>query len=176
MSYTVTYYCPRCGALVELDREGYLDDKSVTPYPLEGWQYAEPTESFDDADGVRFVCGDAAPGLSWLTPPDGASPVDGESATHTDGTSTTHADDGSSTTTGERSVTSADEFGGESGDGDTDTNPGCGEPFYLSFVRFENGSEVDPRGPSEQVELADSSGPSGPGGPRGPGGPSGFYE
>jgi len=31
MSYPVTYYCPHCGTLVELERDGYLADKSVTP-------------------------------------------------------------------------------------------------------------------------------------------------
>ena len=92
MSYTVTYYCPRCGTLASLEREGYLDDKSVTPYPLEGWTYVAPDESFADADGVRFVCGS----------------------------------DGSAR------------------DPEAD---GCGEPFYLSFVRpgtTEAGMAVDP--------------------------------
>jgi len=36
MSYPVTYYCPHCGTLVELERDGYLADKSVTPYPSKG--------------------------------------------------------------------------------------------------------------------------------------------
>ena len=159
MSYTVTYYCPRCGTLASLEREGYLDDKSVTPYPLEGWTYAAPDESFDDADGVRFVCGDPRPGLTWETPP-----------TPDDGTETTPSDDGTETT-----PAAPDHDPAETDDGDEP--PGCGEPFYLSFIRFEGGEEVDPRSPSEQVELVDDESPSGPGGPRGPGGPDtgGFW-
>jgi len=67
MSYPVRYYCPHCGAVFELEREGYLADKSVTPYPLVGWEYAGPDEDFESADGVRLVCGDdaAADGLRW---------------------------------------------------------------------------------------------------------------
>jgi len=116
MSFTVTYYCPHCEALVELDREGYLDDKAVTPYPFEGWSYVSPDEPFEDeadVDGGAFTCGE-------------------------DGTLR---------------------------DGET----GCGESFYLSFIKFEDGREIDPRQPTEQVELADES-PSAPSGPSGPGG------
>lgn len=60
MSYPVTYYCPNCGTLVELERDGYLSDKAVTPYPFEGWEYVSPDDDFEDgaADGVEFVCGD----------------------------------------------------------------------------------------------------------------------
>ncbi|GAA0258104.1 hypothetical protein GCM10009000_088670 [Halobacterium noricense] len=63
MSYPVTYYCPHCGTLVELEREGYLSDKAVTPYPFEGWEYVAPDEEFEDgaADGVAFVCGESPP-------------------------------------------------------------------------------------------------------------------
>ncbi|MFC4357136.1 hypothetical protein ACFO0N_04130 [Halobium salinum] len=140
MSYPVTYYCPACGTLVELQREGYLADKAVTPYPLEGWSYADPDEPFEadgsgtdgedvDADGVRFVCGESeAGGLRWT----------GE-----------HAPDGDPSLVPE----GAD---------------GCGEPFYLSFVRYEDGQEVDPGDPTEFVEVA-SDRPSGPRGPSGPG-------
>jgi len=119
MAYAVSYHCPRCGAIVELSREGYLADKAVTPYPFEGWEYAAAdagVEAVEDADGVRFVCGD-------------------------DGTLR---------------------------EGET----GCGEPFYLSFVRFEDGEEVDPRRPSERVEIDLGGGPAGPSGPRGPSGRS----
>ena len=122
MGYPVTYYCPRCEALHELEREGYLADKSVTPYPLEGWEYAnadDPFEdvdgAFEDVDGVRIVCGD------------------------------------------ERLI--------------LDEESGCGEPFYLSFVRFEDGVEIEPNPEQTIVEIADDvrpSGPRGPGGPRGP--------
>jgi hypothetical protein len=147
MSYAVTYYCPRCGTLAEIEREGYLDDKSVTPYPLEGWRYVGPEDSFEDGDGVRFVCGDADDATTWLRPPTAENPEPTELGAASD-------------------EETADEFG-------------CGEPFYLSFVRFENGTEIDPRGPSEQVELADDAGPDGPRSPNGPSGPDnhgGFYE
>jgi hypothetical protein len=92
---TVTYHCPRCGAVAALDRDAYLSDKCVTPEPLDGWEYlaaydldgeADPQEL---ADGVELVCG--------------AAETDGE---------------------------------------------GCGEPYYLSFVRFEAGTEVDPDRPT----------------------------
>ncbi|GAB3423559.1 hypothetical protein GCM10027435_29690 [Haloparvum alkalitolerans] len=124
MSYPVTYHCPHCETLVELDREGYLADKSVTPYPLEGWTYVAPDEDYeaDDADGVRFVCGEEG--------------------------------------------RLADE---------EPTDAGCGEPFYLSFVRFEDGREVDPRSESEFVEIDPDPRPSGPRGPSGPGGGSGGF-
>ncbi|MGQ4554992.1 hypothetical protein [Halobellus sp. GM3] len=67
MSYPVSYYCPHCGAVFELDREGYLADKSVTPYPLAGWTYADPDDDFESADGVRLVCGagDERERLRW---------------------------------------------------------------------------------------------------------------
>ena len=46
----------------------------------------------------------------------------------------------------------------------------CGEPFYLNFVRFEDGRGVEGEQASERVRLSESQGPQGP---RGPGGPSG---
>jgi len=126
----VTYYCPRCRALAALERDPYLSDKSVTPYPLEGWTYVAPDEDYerDDVDGVRFVCGESD-GCAWRTPPD-------------------------------------------TGEGDSEA-VGCGEPFYLNFVRYEGGEEVDPAGAreSEYVELAEGRAPTGPRGPRGPPGP-----
>lgn len=94
---TVTYTCPRCDAVVELERGAYLADRAVTPEPLDGWEYAPAYETFEagtapettdgdavDADGVEFVCG--------------ASETRGE---------------------------------------------GCGRPFYLSFVRHEDGAPAD---------------------------------
>ncbi|MFC6824697.1 hypothetical protein [Halopelagius fulvigenes] len=128
MSYPVSYYCPHCGALVEILREGYLADKSVTPYPLVGWEYAEPDEEFeddaegtsassgtvsDDADGVHFVCGESdAPGLTW---------------------------------TGERiEADDVDDPHGESP---------CGRDFYLSFVRYEDGEAVESVPESEYVDI-----------------------
>lgn len=101
---SVSYHCPRCGAVAELERGAYLADKCVTPDPLEGWAYADAHEAADvdadqddpyaDADGVVIVCG----------------------ATETDG-------------------------------------DGCGEPYYLSFVRFENGREVQPTLPAADVSF-----------------------
>ena len=130
MSNPVRYYCPYCGAVVELDREGYLSDKSVTPYPLAGWEYRNPGEDYEDADGVRLVCGASdAGGLRW-----------------TDDRMT--ADD-------------IEEPGAESP---------CDRAFYLSFVRFVEGEEVEPEPEPSHVELAAE----GPGGPRGPDGPDGF--
>jgi hypothetical protein len=101
---TVSYHCPRCGAVAELERDAYLADRCVTAEPLDGWEYADAWEdsesrrasgdasgersdprAFDDADGVVIVCG--------------AAETDGE---------------------------------------------GCGEPYYLSFVKFEDGEAVDP--------------------------------
>lgn len=106
----VSYYCPRCGAVAELERGAYLEDKCVTPDPLEGWTYADAyeatvdenadsgedsdPEAFENADGVAIVCG----------------------ATETDG-------------------------------------EGCGEPYYLSFVKFEEGRELDPKRPLENVRF-----------------------
>ena len=171
MSYTVTYYCPRCGTLAGLEREGYLDDKSVTPYPLEGWSYVTPDEPFDDADGVRFVCG-ADETVSWQTPPT-ADDTDSTPTESDDGESAPIDDaDGESASTDPDDTESAST---ESDDSSESTALGCGEPFYLSFVRFEEGEEVDPRGPSdhEQVELAEGRGPTGPGGPDGATGPDG---
>ena len=135
MSYPVTYYCPRCGTLVELDRDGYLADKSVTPYPLERWAYAAPTEPFEDADGVRFVCGESD-GVVW-------DPHDG--------------------------IRGTDAGGDEPDREPREDAVGCGEPFYLSFVRYEEGREVDPRAETELVEIDPDPRPSGPRGPGGPG-------
>ena len=114
MTATVRYYCPRCETVVAMERDAYLADKAVTPYPLEGWTYVPPEGDLDAADGVRFVCGES-PGVEWA-------------------------------------------------------DAGCGEPFYLSFVRFENGEEVAPVPEGETVRLA-GPGPSGPPGPTGPPGP-----
>ncbi|WP_232686011.1 hypothetical protein [Halobacterium zhouii] len=131
----VTYYCPRCGAIATLERDAYLADKSVTPFPLEGWTYVSPGDSYeaDDVDGVRFVCGESD--IEWSYPPD-----------------------------------LGQEDAPESGE-TVDDSPGCGEPFYLNFVRYEDGREVEGDQESEYVELAEGSVPSGPRGPSGPGGP-----
>jgi hypothetical protein len=123
MSNPVTYYCPRCNAIHELEREGYLADKTVTPYPLEGWNYVDPDAEFEDVegvDGVRIVCGDDDLLLSGDDLPDAAEAPE----------------------------------------------KGCDEPFYLSFVRFENGEEVQPEPEGDRVTVG-----VGLGGPKGPGGP-----
>lgn len=128
MSVPVTYYCPRCSAVHELEREGYLADKTVTPYPLEGWTYADPEDDFDaddsDADGVRIECGDPERLLAGDDLPAGADAPD----------------------------------------------EGCGERFYLSFVRFEGGEEVEPVPDADYVTIGAGDSPPGPVGPRGPGG------
>lgn len=147
MSYPVTYYCPHCETLVAVEREGYLADKAVTPYPLAGWSYVAPTEPFEDdaedVDGVRFVCGDSD-GVEWR--PSQATQPD------SDGT-----------------PKQAEPDQPDAGRSDTD-RLGCGEPFYLSFVRYEDGREVDPRPEPELVEIDPDPRPSGPHGPEGPGG------
>lgn len=81
----VTYRCPRCGPVAELERDASLADRSVTPEPLDGWEYAHAYEDFEDAEGVEIVCG--------------ASETMGE---------------------------------------------GCGEVYYLSFVKYEDGEELEP--------------------------------
>lgn len=119
----VSYHCPRCGTIAELERDAYLADKTVTSYPLEGWEYASPDGEYEAADGVRFVCG-VGPSVSFRRPPSR------EDADHED--------------------------------------VGCGEPFYLGFVRFEGGEEVEPEPPDAFVEIGFGTGPRGPRGPRGP--------
>jgi len=130
----VSYYCPRCGAVADLDRDPYMADKSVTPFPLEGWTYADPGEDdyeADEFDGVRLVCGaeeEEAGVVDWSHPPDAS----------------------------------------DAGEAD---DPGCGEPFYLNFVRFEDGREVEGSRESRRVELSETRGPDSPSGPGGPSGP-----
>lgn len=130
MTFTVSYYCPHCETMVDVDRDEYLADKAVTPYPFEGWTYAAPDEDFEDAEGVRFVCGEADPKLTWRTNP---------------------------WTEGEDADAGADS-----------EQLGCGEPFYLSFVKFADGEELDPRQPSEYVRIGDGNSPTSPRGPTGP--------
>jgi hypothetical protein len=131
MSHAVRYYCPHCGAVVSIDREGYLADKSVTPYPLVGWEYVDPGGDHSAADGISLVCGGGSDveGLRW---------------------------------TGDRMT--ADDVA------DPTAESPCGREFYLSFVRFEGGEEVEPEPEPSHVELAAE----GPSGPRGPDRPSGF--
>ena len=134
MTFTASYYCPHCETMVELERDGYLADKAVTPFPFEGWDYAAADESFESTDGVRFVCGESeAPGLEWRSNP------------------WTQPTDENDEETAERETATRD--------------LGCGEPFYLSFVKFEDGEEVDPRRPSEYVRLGEAEGTKTPRGP-----------
>lgn len=118
MPTEVRYYCPHCETVASVWRDAYLADKSVTPTPLEGWSYVAPGDDYDDADGVKFVCGESE-GADWAA-------------------------------------------------------EGCGESFYLNFVRYEDGLEVEREPVRETVTLADPTRPDrprGPGGPSGPGGP-----
>lgn len=138
----VSYYCPRCGAIAELDRDPYLADKSVTPFPLAGWHYVGPSDDFeaDAADGVKLVCG--RDDADWSQPPSGADSSD------------------ASTGGAESDATR---------DAPSDDEPGCGEPFYLNFVRYEAGEEVSGQPESEYVHLSEGMGSQGPRGPNGPG-------
>ncbi|WP_435154583.1 hypothetical protein [Haladaptatus sp. DFWS20] len=88
MTVPVRYYCPHCGAIATLERDANLADKSVTADPLDGWEYANAYDEFENADGVEIVCG----------------------ASETE-------------------------------------NDGCGELYYLNFVKFEDGEELDPHVP-----------------------------
>lgn len=144
MTFTVSYYCPHCETMVDVARDEYLADKAVTPYPFEGWTYAAPDEDFEDAEGVRFVCGDDAPPLTWRANP----------WTEGDAASTVGSDADANAVDGD----AADEA----------DSLGCGEPFYLSFVKFADGEELDPRQPSEYVHIGDGNSPVTPRGPRGP--------
>jgi hypothetical protein len=54
---TVSYTCPYCDAVVELDRPPVLADRSVTPEPRDGYSYASTTDDDrETADGIEFVC------------------------------------------------------------------------------------------------------------------------
>lgn len=53
---SVTYTCPYCDTVVEIDRDAYLADKSVTREPLAGYEYSSTTGAYEDADGIEFVC------------------------------------------------------------------------------------------------------------------------
>lgn len=129
----VSYYCPRCGAVAELERDAYLDDKCVTPDPLEGWEYAD---AYEDCEARR--ASDCASGESET--PSEARGLDAS------------GDEGSREHGDPRAFEDADGVvivcGAEETDGE-----GCGEPYYLSFVKFENGEELDPRAPADDVRF-----------------------
>ncbi len=168
MSYPVTYHCPACETVVEVEREGYLSDKAVTPYPFEGWRYVEPTAPFenDEADGVRFVCGESD-GVVWAPRTGPGVDEDGD-----DVDSGGREDGGNA---------AADRHPAADGPSRERTNPaatgddetGCGKAFYLSFVRYEEGREIDPRPETEMVEINPDPRSRGPRGPSGPG--DGFW-
>ncbi|GGN15946.1 hypothetical protein [Halarchaeum nitratireducens] len=140
----VRYYCPRCETVVAVERDAYLSDKSVTPYPLEGWTYVAPDGDYEesDVDGVRFVCGESD-GCEWSRAEARAGGTEMET-------------------------------GARAGAGTETDAGGCGEPFYLNFVTYEDGEEVEAAGAreSEYVELAEGRVPRGPRGPNGPSGPT----
>lgn len=110
---TVSYHCPRCGAVAELERDAYLDDRCVTAEPLDGWTYADAYEEFEGRRASKDASGEqseprAFEGADGVVIVCGAAETDGE---------------------------------------------GCGEPYYLSFVRFEDGEEVDPDLPYDEPRF-----------------------
>jgi hypothetical protein len=119
----VTYHCPYCGAVTGVEREGYLDDDSVTREPLDGWEYAGTTADVDEreaADGIEFVClGDAD---------EGTAVGEDVPASTASGPSSDRGSDG----------------GANAPDPEKD---GCGRTFYLSFRRSEDGQRVEHRTP-----------------------------
>jgi hypothetical protein len=84
MTVNVTYECPYCGVIHSVERDAYLEDKSVSKYPLREWDYADPSPigGYEDANGIAIPC-----------------------------------------------VTEDEE--------------GCGLTFYLNFLQYEDGREVD---------------------------------
>lgn len=53
---SVSYTCPYCNAIVDIERDAYMADKSVTREPLPGYEYASTTGEYEAADGIEFVC------------------------------------------------------------------------------------------------------------------------
>jgi hypothetical protein len=114
----VTYHCPYCGALTSLERDAYMRDKSITEKPLDGWAYASTTDDFEDSE-ARGASGSEERSSS------GNRPQAGDSRTE------------SGDADGIEMVCIADA---------DDYLDGCGRVFYLNFVRFRDGSEVEPDG------------------------------
>ena len=97
MTVSVSYACPHCSAITDVERAPELADKSVTTRPQAGWEYANPDDpALESADGIAFTCGVDRP---------------------------------------TRSPT------GEDADG-------CGRPFYLNFLRYSHGVELEPDPPT----------------------------
>ncbi|QCJ46588.1 hypothetical protein [Haloprofundus sp. MHR1] len=169
MSFTVTYYCPHCETLVELERDEYLADKAVTPYPLEGWEYATPDDAYEDADGVKLDCGESD-ASSVTFRPKGWIPGDGSAENVENAESTESAESAERAAGGGNAGDEVDEPTGADGDGQI----GCGRAYYLSYVKYADGQELDPRRPSEFVDIG-GDGRTGPREPSGPPGPGGFW-
>jgi hypothetical protein len=54
---SVSYTCPYCDAVIRIDRDAYMADKSVTREPLGEYDYASTTDDDrESADGIQFVC------------------------------------------------------------------------------------------------------------------------
>jgi hypothetical protein len=119
----VRYYCPRCRAIATLDRDGYLADKCVTPYPLDGWEYAHAYEDFEDS-AERSSADHSSGRRGGETASNGTVEPSRGPREDADGVEI---------------VCGAEETEGE----------GCGEVYYLSFVRYEDGEEVEPRHPGD---------------------------
>lgn len=122
MSVPVRYYCPRCGAVAALDREGYLSDKCVTPTPLDGWEYAAAYDDFEDSAEPRSA--------------DNSSGARRERSEGLD-------DANGGTVSGQSPREDADGVEIVCGAKETE-DEGCGEVYYLNFVKYEDGQEVDP--------------------------------
>lgn len=119
----VTYYCPYCGAVTGVEREGYLRDKCVTREPLAGWEYAATTDDVEAADGIEFVClGDAG----------GDIYVEGDESEDVEDDNGVRIADGPDADV----------------DGPAADRDGCGRTFYLSYVKYEDGTEVEHRRPA----------------------------
>jgi hypothetical protein len=115
----VSYHCPYCGAVTGVEREGYLADRCVTRESLDGWAYAPAA---DGVEGDDFT--EHADGIEMVCLGDATSAGAGAGGRETTGGS------------------------GGADDPDPDAD-GCGRTYYVSFVRFENGQEIDPDVPLE---------------------------
>ncbi len=118
----VSYHCPYCGAVTGVEREGYLADRCVTREPMDGWEYAPAADGVEDDDFTEHADGIEMVCLGDVTPPD-ADVADG-----------TPPGDGHTDGGAENPAPGAD---------------GCGRTYYVSFVRFEDGREVEPDVPPE---------------------------
>ncbi|MFQ3319531.1 MAG: hypothetical protein ACI8UR_000032 [Natronomonas sp.] len=132
---TVSYYCPRCDAIAELERDAYLDDKCVTAEPLEGWEYAN---AYEDSEARSASGNESGEGERGAT--------DGRASDRRTGSVATRE------SSDPRAFEDADGITIVCGAAETD-GEGCGEPYYLSFVKFDEGEEVEPDVPSDEVSF-----------------------